>query len=490
MGKGGATGLNGWYYSFGIHMGLSRGPIDELVEIKIGDKTAWQGSVKTSTRFRINAPDLFGGDKAEGGVVGDFDLMMGEPTQKAVSGLVGMLGHALPGFRGMCTAFFNGRICANNPYPKKWMFRERRALKGWDGDAPWYPEKCRIVLHGDPVFDDDGVPTGEDTEIHAMNPAHIIWELYTNREWGRGLPVSALDQASFIAAADKLFEEGFGLCLRWTRRDSLESFIQSVLDHISATVYSDRQTALLTLKLIRNDYTAASLPVYDTDSGILEIQEAEVSALGPGVNEIVVEYTDPVSNLTRTVSNQNLASLQATRGVFNSLKKQYPGLPTSALALRVAQRDLRTNAMALRRFKITFDRRAWRIPPAGVIRIRDLNRGIADLVVRVGRVEDGTLQNGTITITAVQDVFGLPLASFIGNEPPNWVKPNNKPVLKRHRAFEVPYFLLNASMTPADFAYIKEDGAYLGTVVEKPSNLSLAYNLYVRPDAPAPEDNP
>ena len=490
MGKGHVAGQNGYFYSFGIHMGVGRGPVDEMVEIKVGDKIAWSGSQTDSGTIRIDKPDLFGGNKSEGGIVGDLQVMMGKPDQTAVSGLVAMLGHALPGFRRVITMFYDGRICANNPYPKPWKFRMRRSTKGWYNDQPWYPEKAKIVLAGDPVFDEDGNPTGQNTEIHAMNPAHIIYECMTNAEWGRGLPADALDQASFQAAADTLFTEGFGLCLRWTRRDSLEAFIQSVADHISSVMYSDRETGLIKLKLIRFDYDPATLPIYDSTTGILEIKEADVSALGPGINEVVVSYVDPVSGLVRTTTAQNLASLQSTRGVFNSIKKTYNGLPTPALALRVAQRDLRQNAMALRRFKITFDRRAWRLPPAGVIRISDSVRGIGDMVLRIGRIEDGTLENGTITITAVQDVFGMPLTSFIGNEPPNWVKPNNKPVLKRHRAFEVPYFLLNATMSPADFAYIKEDGGYLGTVVEKPSNLSLAYNLYVRPDAPTPEDNP
>lgn len=490
MGKSAPAGANGYHYSFGIHMGLGRGPVNSLVEVRVGDKAAWRGNQTTSGNIFINEPDLFGGDKSEGGIVGNLEVMMGEPTQKAFSDLVAMLGHPLPGFRRMVTTFFDGRIGSNNPYPKAWKFRVRRTTKGWDNDAPWYPDKCLIKLQGDPEKDEEGNLLVGQTEIHAMNPAHIIYEAFTNREWGRGLPESAMDQAAFQGAADTLFTENFGLCFRWNRRDSLEAFVQSVVDHIGAVVYSDRQTSLITIKLIRFDYDPKTLPLYDSNSGLLEIRDAAVSSIGPAVNEIVVEYTDPVAGKKRTVSTQNLAVLQATRGVFNSLKKTYGGVPTSGLALRLAQRDLRSNAMALRKFQMTFDRRAWKIPPAGVFRIRDLARGINDVVVRVGRIEDGTLGDGTIAITAIQDVFALPQSSFIGNEPPNWVKPNNKPALKEHRAFEIPYFLLNGSMTPADFAFIKDDGGYLGTVVAKPTDLSLAYNLYVRPGPPTPDDFP
>ena len=90
----------------------------------------------------------------------------------------------------------------------------------------------------------------------------------------------------------------------------------------------------------------------------------------------------------------------------------------------------------------------------------------------------------------MQDVFSLPSSSFIGNEPPNWVQPNTKPELKEHRAFELPYFLIRGGMSPADFDYLAPDAGFIGTVVAKPTDLSLAYDLYVKNGAPEEEDYP
>lgn len=497
MGKSSGGTTVGYKYFFGIHMGIGRGPVDEILEVQVGGKTAWQGSITDSGDTEIDAPQLFGGDQQEGGVAGTMSVMMGKPDQTAIGALVSMLGHALPGFRGMCTAFFNGTVCSNSPYPQAWTFRVRRSKKGWADDNCWYPDKATIELTGDAddTGDSDTGVAPPNTSIAAMNPAHIIYECLTNRQWGRGLPSTALNIPSFTTAADTLFDEGFGLCLRWTRTDTILSFAQSVVDHIGAVIYSDPQTALITLKLIRGDYDPNSLPVFDSSSGLVEIQEADVSALGPGVNQIQVQYTDALTGLTGTGSAQNLASLKATGGVFNSLVKQYPGIPNLDLANRVAQRELKTNAMPLRKFTLICDRRAWNIPPAGLIRIKDLQRGIGDMVLRVGRVEGGTLQDGKITITAVQDVFSFPLTSFIGIEPPKWVQPNTVPAIKRHETFEVPYFMLAANMSAADFAYVGKDDGYIGTVVEKPTPLSLNYQVYVKigasdsseiPPTPAP----
>lgn len=50
----------GFRYLMGILMGFARGPLDELVEIKAGDRTAWKGSVKSNQTIQINAGELFG----------------------------------------------------------------------------------------------------------------------------------------------------------------------------------------------------------------------------------------------------------------------------------------------------------------------------------------------------------------------------------------------------------------------------------------------
>lgn len=140
-----ASAVIGFKYLFGIHMGVGRGPHDELVEIKVGDKTAWRGSVTANETITIDAPDLFGGEKSEGGITGTMDVLFGGPAQVATDRMGDVLTVPMPGFRRRLTMFFDGVVSVMNPYPKPWKFRTRRALGGWDGD-PWYPEKAIISL--------------------------------------------------------------------------------------------------------------------------------------------------------------------------------------------------------------------------------------------------------------------------------------------------------------------------------------------------------
>lgn len=737
-GKGGGDQTTGYRYYFGLHMGIGRGPVDELVHIKVGDKSAWTGNASVNQDISINQPNLFGGEGKEGGIVGTLQLMMGEPTQTASSGLLAMLGSPLPGFRKMVTAFFDGIVAMNNPYPKEWKFRIRRTLKGWDRTVfrpdivkihsgavlPVFPPVKGILTHfdntvvghpnvvpsvfgpplflnsftnggtfypestlsgvgsgkfGSQVFNADGAsastsgdgfglnfsitaylntlpsvtsrdvyfPTSDtqswraegwfkgygelfdiggsfggslgtmvgvttispssgwpygfalvsnfngilqtgdaygfgqyapsttwyhvavqydgfnkvlslfldgapvwsggknyfgtlpasldyvplrissvcdefylrdianselwmsgspntlptapfdivpplafDNTIVAMNPSHIIYECLTNREWGRGLDESAINMTSFDTAAQALHDEQFGLCLKWSRTDSIESFVQTVINHIGATLFTDFSSGLITLRLIRGDYVIDTLPLFDTESGILNISENAVSSPGMGINEIVVTYHDPISDEDKVVRVDNLASIQAANGNVNSSKRDYTGIPTPELALRVAQRDLKAVSLTLRRFTITMDRRGRKIEPGSPIRIRDAKRGIPETVVRVGRVDDGNLNNGDIKITAIQDVFSLPATSYSEPVLNTWAPPKATGCLDVHRAFELPYFMIVHNTTPANLAYIDPAAGYIGTVVAEGQPMNVGYKIAVRDTPPTPDDYP
>lgn len=758
MSSGSKSGNAGYRYFFGIHAGIGRGEMDELVEIRVGTKLAAQPQMTQSGTGTIDVPELFGGEQKEGGIKGNFHLLMGEPTQTMPSALAAMISPVPPtGFRRMVTFFYDGLVASMNPYPKPWSFRMRRALKGWDGepiapslavielqgqantgpDAPvaygstiygtqraiapkthmvqaliapqsgfritreytfdgtlnytivngiGYPYVIPMHLQEDgtalldfppnyygktidnfefefePLAGPDGrfrtgqaagnqidlvpqpvrltftppagkminglnslelmdagnevyagvvpynieyLPTGQArvsvappfwgkqlvadvtyegggggglyamvddigpfpptinfvpptngrflgiesiqvevpppveatdlrpdpvdipftmegnvitllsplasgngiiinytyqlakapteagdpiTLIKAMNPAHIVFECLTNREWGRGLDRSLFNTPSFEAGALTLFNEKFGLCLRWSRRDSIDSFVQSVLDTIGAVIYMDRTSALLTFKLIRKDYVTADLKIWDTSNGILTITNSNVNTSSVIINEVIVKYREAIFNEDRAVNVQNLASLQS--GSFKTMTKEYKGIPTSDLARRVAQRDLRANAEGLRRFTLTMDARGSNIMPGQVMRIQDIARNLPPIVVRVATAKDGTATNGQITLRVVQDVFAFPAQSFTADQENAWVPPNFSPCIGEHEVFEAPYFLLARKMRQADFAFVDNASAYLAVVAEQAKPSNVGYDIAVRGTAPSVDDMP
>lgn len=479
MGGGkGKSQTTGYSYYFSIHMGLCRGPVNELVEIRVGDKTAYRGSLTALTSFTLNKPNLFGGEKAEGGLVGGFYYLPGAADQtipSALSTALTQAGTLVPQFRGTVTAYYDGLISQNNPYLKEWKFRLRRSTYGWDGDA-WYPIKAAVGM---------GIDGYGQTTVWGMNPAHIIYECTTNRVWGRGLPSSVIDEESFISAANTLCDEGFGLCMRWDRTDAISSFVNEVIDHIGGALYIDRTTGLLTLKLFRADYDPEDLVTFDYDSGLIEIEEDQTGAATENYNEIVVTYHDPVDDEDRQVRVHNLGAIQAVGSVV-SKATEYRGVPTAELAVRLAERDLTANANWLRRFKLKLDRRGWKIAPGTVFRISVPSRNISNMVLRAGEITDGPLNEGTVVVKAVQDVFGLATTSYISYVAPTWTPPDRtaRPIFLQ-MAIEADYRAIYQRVSAADLAVMSDTQCTLATFGRAPTDLSQSYDVasYVDPES-------
>lgn len=421
----------GYHYLMTLLFGLCRGPINEIREITVGDKTALGGNLCSPLPGTINKPSLFGGEEKEGGIQGAYRLYMGALTQVldgAQTVYVGsqgpvkaaklrdlrtMLEGKVSMLRGVVTFHFNGLISSMNPYPKEWAFRLRRTTAGWHTGAAWYFNKATIWM--------------ADGTIMAMNPAHIIYQLLTDPDWGAGEDVAEIDEPSFIAAANTLCAEGFGLCMKWERKDDVDKYIKTVLDHIGAALFQDRESGLYVLKLIRGDYDIEDLPLFTPDSGLIEITEDDSEAVADAINEVIATGKNPNDKGNDIqVRVQNIAAMQATGGrVSNPVS--YPGIPTADLLTRVAQRDLKAASVGLKRFTVKLDRRAWRLYPGMPFRIAHPKRGIAEIVVRIGDSDDpGDFEDGFLQFKVIEDVYSMPSTSFVPPAENEWVPPSQE----------------------------------------------------------------
>ena len=521
MGKGGGT--LGYHYVITLLKNLCRGPIDELVEIEVGDKQAWKGSVSDATPTAINRPDLFGGEKKEGGIQGAFRLLQGAGDQVlpgATTVTVGSSGPVqsvtIPDIkqavgvpmgeqRGRAMLLFRGLVCSLNPYPKEWAVRMRRAVNGWYGGTAWYPDKARICMTGDgnytqdsdssgsgstgafgtllrttfeTMFADKVAARGPDTTIKAMNPAHIIYQCLTDPMWGAGISADRIDENSFIAAANRLCAEQFGLCFNWARQEDVQQFVQVVCDHIAGAVYIDPRTGKWTIRLIRGDYVLDDLPVFTLRSGLLRIEEEDNAAGEESFNEIRVKGRDPVTNEDFEVAAHSIAGLQDPEAGVNSDGREYKGIPTRALALRVAERDLRPHAAGPKRYKLVFDRRAWAITPAMPARIQVPERGLDDIVLRLVDIDYGSPEKPTITARAVEDNFAMGESAF------GTVVPGYRPVPQafafpapRHDLTEATYREIYRRIGQTETENLSSTSAFISQMALAPTALSLEYDL-------------
>lgn len=599
----------GYKYYMTMHVGIAL-ELDAIMEWKGADRTAWAGLIEDAGSLSINAPELYGGEKREGGIQGLAMVFFGREGQGVSADLVSLQGTPQPDYLGFTGIVFNGQVAAMNPYLKPWSFRVRNIVKGWHGGTCWYEEKAAVPVaaggsmpvgsggweyqqlpyHADPghtnlvpptdgwlaggtgPFGDDNLWTrtpdlsvfwvrktvnisGDGLTIHAaadngcvlfvngtmigasnpdnedisgnqnfpvdypipsagyyeivvkayteslssdqagnylavsitgderqaMNPAHIIYQALTDPVWGMGYPTATIDDASFRAAADLFHAEGMGLCLKWNDQTSIEEFTQIIADHASLVYGQDRRTGLFRMLPLRQNYTVADLPVFTKAD--VKVTKYQRPALADTVNEVIIKYTDAATGKeAATPPLQNLANIQG-QGRIVSQTLSFAGIPTYDLAVRVGMRELQARSTPLWQLTVEFKRKARNLLPGEpfVLDLLDTELGIR-LVVRAGSINYGKPGDAKMTADCVEDVFGMPTSSYIGEQNPGSSAPSTTPKNPVAMAYEVPYYeLLQILADDADTA----DPAigYVGAVAVKADGAQVAFGFYTSLDS-------
>lgn len=268
--------------------------------------------------------------------------------------------------------------------------------------------------------------SGAKPATYDANPAHIIYEVMTNGEYGMGQDPVAVNTQSFVDAAKTLFDEGLGLSMAWSTSTAAGDFIEEVKQHINALIFPDPETDKTTLKLVRDDYDVATLRSVNPDNGTMTTFSRK--AWGDTINEIVVTWTNPATEQEETVTLQDNGNI-AEQGEVISDAKNYYGVRSAELAWKLAARDLRVAAAPLCSAEIDLDRSFWNIRPGDCIKVSWPEYGMTDLVMRVWEVKYGSGRVGgsKITVSVTEDIFSLPVSAFVQPPSTEWVDPSSDP---------------------------------------------------------------
>lgn len=452
---GGSSIVIGYKYSLGMHMVLCHGPIDEIQEIRAGDRVIWDTPITTSSSINIDKPDLFGGEKKEGGVVGKVDIMMGEETQGKNAYLVSQLGSNVPGFRGVVSLVLNKVYCtAMSAYPKPWAAK-----------AKSIPAK---------IFN----PTKADINGSA-NPINLVYDLLTNRDYGLGYTSASIDISTFNAASDKLFDENFGLSFTMVSQDSVEKLLISIMSHINAAFYTRNDNGQFAIRLIRDDYNPTTLPVFNEDN-IIRLEEFQRPSYAELVNEIVVVYQPKGSSEKDSVVVQDLAGIQVQQGIV-SQTFNYPGIDTAEVASRVALRDLRQKSSPVAGLKIIVNRHGFDLSIGDVFKFSWLKLGIQTIIFRIISINYGNFDKGEIIISALEDVFGLPAASYLAPQPSLWTNPVIDPLpITMQKVVESTYYDVARSNTASELATFDSATAFFRGAAISPPGAHINFEFWKR----------
>lgn len=443
----------GYKYFLGMHLVICHGPVDSIQKIIVGDREAWSGNVTASGDITIAASELFGGAKKEGGVSGTVNVMMGELTQAKNTYLQSKIQTLIPAFRGVVSLVLKQcYVCAMSPYPKAWAIKVKRIPA-----KTWYAAKAEIS--------------------GSANPVHVIYETLTNKDWGMGIDPALLNDTKFRDAADTCFTEGLGVSMMISNQDSIEKFIYEVLGHCNGMFFIEPATGKFAIKLLRDDYVVASLPVYN-ESNVVALESFDRPTYSEIVNEVVLSYRPQGGISDDTVTVQDLASIQAQGGIV-SHSVTYPGIDTAANASRLAMRDLRQKSTPLARIKIKVNKTGWNLALGDVFKFSWAEHGLVDIVCRVMAINAGGLRTGEIIVECAEDIFGLPSTTYVGNQPNLWTDPIATPVQYTNRFVrEASYFELNDILAPSSFTAMTATTAYLIANAGEMPQYSQGYELW------------
>jgi hypothetical protein len=466
MGGSSKKSTVGYQYFLGMHLALCHGPVNRLNKILVGERVAYSAPVvydwdsgtpaDSEKTISINAPGLFGGKKKEGGIQGTVDVCFGAPNQEKNSYLAAHLIFDLPAFRGItCLVLNQCYVAAGSPYPKPWWASVTR-FPGQD----WYEEKA-------------------DINSGSANGAHIVRETLLNDDWGLGYPVEIIDDDSFKDVADTLFTEGFGLSYILSGQGTVEEFIQEVIKTVNGVLFTDRITGKFRLKLIRDDYIIGNLLSFGPDN-IVEYTSFQRAQPAEMVNEISIIYRRREDYSDSSSTFQDLASV-VTQGAIISQTKQFPGIDTDEIAALVGMRELKQTSTPLAQVIFTANRDAWNLDPGEAFIFTWPERGIEQIVMRAVKLDYGDLQDGRIVVTAIEDVFGLPNASYITPQDPIWTDPVGDPTpLDKNDVYEmeVPHYLLAVNLDPGNYSALLEDSSFLIYMAQYPAITGPSYQLW------------
>lgn len=412
----------GFRYYLGMQMVLAGGECDELTRVWIGDDLVFEGNVTHGGTFTINKPDLFGGEElGQGGVVGTMQFFAGTPTQTAAPYLVGkqVISGKTP--RYLDTAYVvpatTPTYLGNSTSIKPWKFETRRT-----------PNPLGLTGNRHKVNGSD------------MNPATALYLALTETEEGLGFNTATINDANFIVAGNTLFDEGNGYTHTLDRTEDIGDLIRRIEDQIDGIVYQNPTTGLWEIALIRDDYDPLTIPELD-DTNVDEVNGFTWGTWEGTKNQVRTPFVDRDDEYKDTYGfAQDMANMRIV-GRTTSTSITHPGVKDGDLANALAWRAIRTLAIPLAKADFVVNRTLYGVKPGDVVAYTNAELNLNRLPMRVRKVDYGSLLDGRITLSCVQDVFRSSPGSFAPPPPTTWQPPTDTLVafpVDEQLAFEAP----------------------------------------------------
>lgn len=381
----------GYRYFLGLDLAICMGPKFTFRRIWAGNYELWNGCLASDACenvITINLPKLFGGDDKQGGFTGDIALYCGNYDQSQDPYLQSKIfptnANQVPAYNG--TAHMVFRHC---------NFGNTTSIQPIYVEGSCFPDSLDLAQF---LI----MPNGLD-----MNPVGILHHIYAD-DWGSlGVDASKINEDQWRSVAETIFNEANGMSLEVTNPSQASDAVKEILSQINATTYQNPSTGEYDLILIRDDYIFDDLPILGP-SQIKSITNFTKVLWSETFNTVRIKFIDRNQDYKDGVvaMQQDFALVRFQKKV-RAQEIPMQGCYEPVLANTLAARELSNLNVPLYSGELQLNRIGSALPPGKVFRLQWPEYNIVDMVVRVRKLGLGTLQDGTVSMSFVQDVFSI-----------------------------------------------------------------------------------
>lgn len=311
-----------------------------------------------------------------------------------------------------------------------------------------------------------------------INPIHKIREILTD-DTAMGKPESDVNDANFIKAADRIFDEGLGISWAIDEKSCIDA-IEELCYHIEAGIRVNRQTGLYEMVLFRDDWFSED-EIHNIAESKIKDLSLEVMNSDDIVNQLNVTYYDRERIKNSTFSVYENGSI-LTMGHANAESVEFPYFMNMRNAEIVANWKLKQFSTPAWSGSFTTGwREARKWNRYDLIRLPWSKKWNDTILVRIMKINLGNGTENTVTIDFEEVIpySGEMNTSIVVDESMNaGVQPPQPSI---NAVFEAPYYLtvLRAGQTNADLELSNNpDIGYVAAIAAKPQNNSLNALLY------------
>lgn len=315
-------------------------------------------------------------------------------------------------------------------------------------------------------------------ENQDINPIHKIREILTD-DTAMSKPESDVNDANFIKAADRIYDEGLGISWAIDEKSCIEA-IEELCYHIEAGIRVNRQTGLYEMVLFRDDWVAED-EIHDIAENRIKDLSLEIMNSDDIVNQLNVTYYDRERIKNSTFSVYENGSI-LTMGHTNAESVEFPYFMNMRNAEIVANWKLKQfSTPAWSGSFSTGWREARKWNRYDLIRLPWSKKWNGTILVRIMKINLGDGVNNTVTIDFEEVIpYSGEMNTSIVVDAPVDAGPQ-PPQPSENAIFEAPYYLtvLRAGQTNADLELSNNpDIGYVAAIAAKPQSNSLNALLF------------